>query len=77
MNKIRARCISCLLAVSPFFVSLSLCQEISKTMTKVSTRIIKPEPDPASFAAQPKPGGPPFRAFCKGGDVPAVRSPLV
>lgn len=42
------------LAVSPFCASVVLGQQVPKTMTRVSTRVIEPAPKQGSFAAEPR-----------------------
>lgn len=39
---------------SPFLIVSAPCQEMPKTMVKLSMRLIEPEPEAGSFAAQPR-----------------------
>jgi hypothetical protein len=43
-----------LLVASPFLICPVQSQEVPRTMTKVTTKIVEPKPEPGSFAAQPK-----------------------
>ena len=43
-----------LIIVTAFLVSLAVCQETPKSMTRIATRVVEPEPEPGSFAAQTK-----------------------
>ncbi len=54
MSKSRALYISWLLILSPLWISVAVSQGTQKTITKISTRIIEPNPASASFTAQPK-----------------------
>ncbi len=53
MSKFQNLCILLLLATEPFLISTALSQEVPRTMTKISTRVVEPKPKPGSFSAQP------------------------
>jgi hypothetical protein len=53
MDQFCKLCVSLLVAGS-FLITLAQSQEAPRTMTKVTTKIVEPKPEPGSFAAQPK-----------------------
>src|SRR5438067_12389841 len=53
MNKFCKLSVSLLVAGS-FLISLAQSQEAPRTMTKVTTKIVEPKPEPGSFSAQAK-----------------------
>jgi hypothetical protein len=54
MNKICKLCASLLVAGGTILVSSAQSQEVPRTMTRVTTKIVEPKPEPGSFGAQPK-----------------------
>jgi len=54
MNKNKIQKFGILVVAGFFLVTHAFCQEIPKTMVKITTRVLEPVPEPGSFVSQPK-----------------------